>query len=130
MTSLDLKEFMLAIGEKNAELENIIQATEFEPFLFHHYQDVIKKYMIIGGMPESINTYLNTNNFNEVYKTKKNILREINDDITKYAPVNMRAKIMQCLDSVPIQLSKPHTKFQYAKIDKAAARRDYEKSLN
>ena len=67
---------------------------------------LLKEYFIVGGMPEAVQTWIDTHDYEEVQKVQKAILNDYADDFSKHAPVNQLAKIRWIWDSVPVQLAK------------------------
>jgi len=74
-------------------------------------------------MPEAVQTWIDTHDYEEVQKVQKAILNDYADDFSKHAPVNQLAKIRWIWDSVPVQLAKENNKFifSYVKEGKRAA---------
>jgi predicted AAA+ superfamily ATPase len=93
------------------------------------YEQLLREFLVIGGMPEVVNTFLNTNNFYEVFETQKKILKAYEDDIQHYAKNTEKPKIKLCYESIPKQLAKEYTKFQYKTIEKQGSAKKYENSL-
>ena len=94
--------------------------------------------MCIGGMPEVIDTYIRTNDFNEVRKVQKRILLSFESDFGTHLNNNneiifddsTRAKIIATFHSIPNQLAKDNPKFQYSVITKNAKSREYKSSID
>lgn len=55
--------------------------------------DLFRKYAVVGGMPEAVNTFLETNNISDVYEVQQNIIEEYKDDMVKYAADEVKARI-------------------------------------
>ena len=55
--------------------------------------DLFRKYVVVGGMPEAVNTFLETNNISDVYEVQQNIIEEYKDDMVKYAADEVKARI-------------------------------------
>ncbi|MBQ6481802.1 MAG: ATP-binding protein [Anaerolineaceae bacterium] len=70
-------------------------------------------YMLIGGMPQAIDTFLQTNNFSDVDEAKRDILNLYEDDFRKIDPTG---KISLMFDSIPAQLSGNASRFQVSKV--------------
>ena len=75
--------------------------------------ETYKKYFIVGGMPEAVRTFVETDSYMKVQIVQNNILNEYVADMTKYADASTGVKIRACYDSVPAQLAKENVKFQY-----------------
>ncbi len=134
MFSLDFEEFLWAYGYDSSAIDNL--KTFFDDIkalpeaLNNKLHQLMKEYMVVGGMPAVVNTFFETNNFQSVYKKQLAILEEYEDDIKKYATIPDRQKIKDCYYSIPRQLSKEYTKFQFKTVDSKGSSRKYENSLN
>lgn len=133
MFSLDLEEFMWAQGiyeDTIASLRDYFVKMETIPAAIHEkYRRLLLDYLIVGGMPEVVNTYIETKDYRKVYETQNKILNAYHADIEKYAKNTDIPKIKKIYDSIPRQLSKEYTKFQYKTVEKQGSRRKYENSI-
>ena len=134
MYAMDFEEFLIAL-DKKMWIDEIKRCYEQnEPIVIHDkLLDLYRTYLYIGGMPESINSYINgqENIFNYKEKIKKNIIDAYISDMSKYIEnIFEGAKIEQIYKSIPSQLGNRSKKFQYAKINKNARSRDYELPLD
>ncbi len=134
MFSLDFEEFMWAYGYDETAINYLksyflSKKTIPEP-LNSKFHQLIREYMVVGGMPDVVNTFFKTNNFQAVYRKQLSILAEYEDDIRKYATIPEKQKIKDCYYSIPRQLSKEYTKFQFKTIEPKGSARKYENSLN
>ena len=83
------------------------------------------QYLIVGGMPEAVNTFFASRDLNAVRDVQKRILTSIKDDFGRYKDKNGNDKINEvlkiraeaCLESLPSQLSKDYKKFQYSLVN-------------
>ena len=66
-------------------------------------------YMLVGGMPQAVNTYLDTLNLSEVDKVKRNIIELYFDDFSKIDP---SGKISRLFTSIPSELTKNASRYQ------------------
>lgn len=87
--------------------------------------DYFKEYMIVGGMPQAVEMYANTRDFEKVDKIKRNILNLYREDIRKYAE-DLNLKVDQIFDTIPSQLQKHEKKFNISSLDENARYRNYE----
>ena len=90
--------------------------------------DYFRQYMIVGGMPQAVQEYINTKDFNEVDKIKRNILDLYRQDIGKHAK-EYHLKVESIFDEIPAQLQKHEKKFKFSSINKQARFRDYEDAM-
>ena len=134
MYSLDFEEFLWAMGktpEAIAVLKDYFDKKEkVDNGIHEHFLMLLREYLAVGGMPEAVNVFLKTNNFQEVYQTQKKILESYREDIKHYAAPVTRQKISDCYLSIPRQLAKEYTKFQYKVVSKDGSARRYENCLN
>lgn len=91
--------------------------------------DYLKQYFVIGGMPEAVETYLKTENFDAVREVHRDILRAYDLDFVKHAPPDLVMKITDCFHSIGSQLSKENKKFIYSVVREGARARSYEEAL-
>ena len=82
----------------------------------------------MGGMPQAVLEYLNTNDYNKVDRVKRDILTLYRNDISKYAK-GYEYKVLSIFDEIPSQLSKHEKKFSLSAIEKEARFRDYEEAF-
>lgn len=80
--------------------------------------------MLLGGMPQAIDTYVKSKDFEKVDKTKKNILTLYRADVSKYAE-GYENRVLSIFDEIPSQLSKKEKKFVLSSISKNARQRNY-----
>lgn len=128
LNPLDFEEFLWSMGEET--LFDLIRKlyndhTKVEDLIHRKAMDLFKKYMIIGGMPQAVMKYLETKDFEETDKVKRNILKLYREDIDKHA-LNYKMKVRALFDEIPSQLSKHEKKFQITSLYKDAKARDYE----
>jgi len=101
---MDYEEFRWAIGDTNSTelLEQFFVAKR--PLQAAHRKTMrdFRLYLLVGGMPQSVNTYLDTNNLSLVDKTKRSIIRLYLDDFQKIDPSGMAENLFK---NIPSQLS-------------------------
>ena len=73
-------------------------------------------YLLVGGMPKIVDTYIQTNSLINVLELQKGIIENYKMDILKYASDTSKQKIINCFDSIPSQLTKANKKFLYKDI--------------
>lgn len=77
-----------------------------------------RTYLVVGGMPEVVETYLNEQKIISTIDVQAEILLSYERDMTKYADNSLSNKIISAFDSIPVQLAKDNQKFQYKVISK------------
>ena len=90
---------------------------------------LLKDYFIIGGMPEAVQTWLDTHDYEEVEEVQKEILNDYADDFSKHAPLKDLAKIRWIWDSVPVQLAKENNKFVFSHVKEGKRSAELEDAL-
>lgn len=127
---LDFEEFLWALNQHDAiklirESFNIDSPTPLHQFFLDYY----KKYLCIGGMPQVVKEYIETDDYNFVMSSQKNINDAYIADMSKYATPSETMRIMSVFNSVPSQLAKENRKFQYSQIKTGARAVLYETPL-
>ena len=93
--------------------------------------DLYYDYLVIGGMPEVVKEYINSNSTINAIDYQKNIIESYKNDITKYCDdANAANKILATFDSIPIQLAKDNKKFQYKLIKNGGTSTIFGESIN
>lgn len=129
MYKLDFEEFLIANDQK--QLAEFIEVSykKCRKNAFHSVAlDYLKKYLVIGGYPSVVSTYLDTNDYNLVNLKQNEVLKNINSHIFKNYNGN-QSKILYSLQSIPVQLFKENKKFQYGIIKKGARQSEYKESI-
>lgn len=111
MYPLDYEEFRWALDD-NVSLKIIKQLFESRtPLDVSHRKAMndFRLYMLVGGMPQAINTYLETNNLSLVDQTKREIIRLYLDDFQK---IDSTGKIERLFLNIPAQLSRNISRYQ------------------
>ena len=129
MTSLDFEEFLWALGYKEEQIEDLYQhMIELKPLTKMQYDVMLsnfKDYMIVGGMPAIVNTFVTNKNFSGILKMQQQILLDYEEDITKYAGGLDKTKILNAYRKIPVFLGNENKKFQISKITNGARNREY-----
>lgn len=134
MRTLGFEEFIWALGaEVNLKemLAPYVDGAKRVPEAMHNsLNKYLQEYMVVGGLPEVVDTYIATKDFYQVHLLQEKILRDYQDDIAKYALNQDKIKAKQCFLSIPRQLSKENHKFQYSVVEKKATARKFTSSLD
>lgn len=113
-----------------AYLQNCLQtATPVPEALHRRMRELLLQYTVVGGMPDVVQTFVNTKNMSEVLQMQRDIVRSYEDDMIKYADAKDKAVIRECFQSIPKQLSKENKKFQYSVVKKGATASKFAGSL-
>ena len=128
---LDFEEFLWALGKKGATgMIKECYTTNTPCSLHQHFMDIFRLYLCLGGMPQVLNTYLQTENFDEVALIQRFIVDSYIADMAKYAQPTDTVKIMAAYNSIPSQLAKENKKFQYKLIKSNARSQHYETAID
>jgi predicted AAA+ superfamily ATPase len=127
----DFEEFLWAVSGKDAAkiIRDCYDANS-SCSIHEHFMAQFRLYLSIGGMPQVINTYLNTSNFDEVATTQRGIVDAYIADMAKYSQPTDTVKIMATFNSVPSQLAKENKKFQYKFIKSGARSYQFETAID
>ncbi len=131
MYPLDFEEFLWATNNEN--LIPIISKCfdSKKPLgqaMHRKIMNVFRQYLIVGGMPQAVNEYVLTKDFEKVDLIKRDILTLYRNDVVKHASGYER-KVESIFDEIPAQLQKHEKKFNLASISKRARFREYEDAL-
>lgn len=113
---MDFEEFLWAMGSDilAGEIREHFESNEAMPSAVHLLAlEFYQKYLVIGGMPESVQKYVDTHSYLECRSVQQSILNGYNADMGKYAKPATTVKIRACFNSIPAQLAKENRKFQY-----------------
>lgn len=113
---MDFEEFLWAMNMDilAEDIRTHFNSNEAMPASVHHLAlDYYQRYLIIGGMPESVGKYVETHSYLECRTVQQSILNGYNADMAKYAKPGTTVKIRACFNSIPAQLAKENRKFQY-----------------
>ena len=133
MYPLDFEEFLWAndIGEPiiNMLRKCLEEAKPVQEAIHNKMRQLLLQYTVVGGMPDVVQTFVNTKQMNDVLSIQRDIIRSYEDDMVKYAEKADKSRIKECFQSIPKQLSKENKKFQYAVIKKGSTASKYMGSL-
>ena len=122
MYPLDFEEFLWANGFSPAVIDSVKSCFENEmvvPEGVHKaMMELLYRYVIVGGLPEVVNCFLETKNIELIYKLQRNLIAEYEEDMVKYADDADKPNIRECFESIPKQLAKENKKFQYSVVRK------------
>lgn len=127
MYPMDFEEYIWACGESmliDFIKECYQKRTSLPDALHRKIMQLFKEYMIVGGMPQVIKSYLSTKDFNAAEREKSTILTLYRGDIAKHAGAQT-LKVESIFDSIPSQLSKHEKRFKLAALAERARMRDY-----
>ena len=134
MHSFDFEEFLWARGVTEEALDvlrGFYERREVVPDAVNRkYSDLLREYLIVGGMPAVVKAYAASGDFGPVQEEQEKILASYVDDIHKYADTTDIPKIEACYRAIPRLLAKENRKFKYAEVEKGGSERKYASSVD
>lgn len=127
---MTFREFLTALGKKD-----LVQLLEMQDWALitamkSRYIDLLRQYYFIGGMPEAIKVFIDTQNLDEVRQVQRNLLMAYEQDFSKHiADGSTVKKVRSIWAAIPEQLAKENKKFIYSQMQKGARSKDYEIAL-
>lgn len=124
MYPLSFKEFLIAIGKEYLieEIQKHFNNNERMDKSIHELcLKLYRTYLVVGGMPEVVQTYLEEGKVISAIDIQAEILESYERDMTKYAENRLSNKIISAFDSIPVQLAKGNKKFQYKVVSKGGS---------
>lgn len=131
MHPMDFEEFLWAMGEENLMPFIKRQFESVKPLgdsLHRKAMDYFRKYMIVGGMPQAVEKFVETADFNEVDRIKRRIINLYRNDIHKYAG-GEESRVATIFDEIPGQLQRHEKKFRLSALSENARMRDYSEAF-
>ena len=131
MYPMNFPEFLRADGGQNiynalVRMQNEASLTELYTVPLEKY---LRSYYIVGGMPEAVNEWVETHDYERIEKVQDNILLDYGSDFSKHAPKTEIAKLEWIWDSIPKQLAKENNKFMFSHVKEGKRAKDLEDSL-
>lgn len=129
MHSMDFEEFLWAKGyndEFTADLlSHMLDVRPLSELQMDTLMSLFRDYVIIGGMPEVVSTYVRNKNFSGTLDIQRQLLKDYEEDITKYVEGLDKAKVKAVYNHISTFLAKGNKRFQITKIARNARNRDY-----
>lgn len=133
MHPLDFEEFLWANGISGKVIDTVKSCFKKESVIpegVHKVMmELLYRYVIVGGLPEVVNTFLETKNIELTYQMQRNLIAGYEEDMVKYASDADKARIRECFESIPKQLAKDNKKFQYSVVRKGSRSSQYISSI-
>ena len=127
---LNFEEFLLARGEE--QLLALISGNEWELVKQFKvkYINLLRQYYYVGGMPEAVLYFTETEDYHEVRQIQLRILTSYEQDFSKHAPSEIVPRIRMLWNAIPAQLAKENRKFIYSVVKKGSRAKDFELALS
>lgn len=126
MFPLDFEEFLWAMGNEmmwpaiEQHFSKGIPMGDFHREAMRYFRE----YMIVGGMPQAVLSYVESKDFQKVDVVKRRILKLYHDDIKKYA-LRLEMRVTAVYEEIPGQLQKHEKKFVLSSLKEGARMRTY-----
>ena len=132
MFPLDFEEFAIACGVQEVVIENLKECfnsqMQVDSIVHNKMLEIFKLYLIIGGMPAVVQSYIDTNNIQNVIAEQKSILQMYKMDISQY-DVNNKLYIEDIFDLIPAELNTQNKRFILKKLNENLKFNRYEDSF-
>ena len=132
MYPMDFEEFMIALGEDDLvdRIKNCFYHDEKMPSALHDLAlERYRQYLVVGGMPECVNQFIETKDYILIRNTQNMILTSYLSDMSKYNVTNEIKKTRLTYDNITVQLSKKNSRFQYKLIKKGGRSSEFENAI-
>lgn len=133
MYPMDFEEWLWANGIEQQHIEYLRDCLQKEtPVIEGMHQrmrELLLRYVVVGGMPEAVKTFLEIHNMNNVQDVQRGIVETYKSDMLKYALQEDKSRIRECFESIPAQLARENKKFTYSVIRSNARSTQYLGSL-
>ena len=126
---LTFLEFLQAIGEEG--LYKFLLKKDFTsmPAFKQKYEDLLKQYYYVGGMPEVVAEFSRTKDYQKVRQIQLMLLNDYEQDFSKYTTNTTAVRLREVWHSIPAQLAKENKKFIYGVIREGARAKEYELAI-
>ena len=134
MYPMDLEEFYIANGLGKDVIEKIhqcfIEKTEVSEFVHNTLIEMFYRYLIVGGMPEAVQCYIDTQDLNKVSNIHNKIIRDYKKDFTKYETIDKKLKLINTYNLIPSELNQKNKRYTFNKLDNEFKFNRYEYTFN
>ena len=134
MHSLSFEEFLWACGIERSLIETLksyfASKTQVPVAVNNKMLELLREFLVVGGMPEVVQNYAESNDLKSVHELQKNIYSDYVNDIARFAKPDIKIKAERCFKSIPNQLLKENHKFQYSQVERKGTARKFECSLD
>ena len=133
MYPMDFEEFMIANNVSKTTLEMLKAKFEtcqpVDEFIHQKLLSLFFIYLIVGGMPDAVKTYIATKDIREVDKVQRDIVALYKEDFSQYESEDKKLKLISIYDIIPAELNKQNKKFVFTMLDKELKFDRYENSF-
>ena len=112
---LDFEEFLMALGKDGLLKmcrDSFLAMAAIPSAVHEELVSLYRSYLVVGGMPKAVSTYVESRSYLPVGEVQKGILSDYRNDIAKYADDSAKVLAQRAFDTIPAQLAKENHKFQ------------------
>ena len=133
MYPMDFEEFMVANSVSKTTLDMLKEKFEtcspVDEFIHQKLLSLFFVYLIVGGMPDAVKTYIETKDIREVDKVQRDIITLYKEDFSQYEHEDKKLRLKSIYDIIPAELNKQNKKFVFTMLDKELKFDRYENSF-
>lgn len=110
MYPMDFEEWLWANGINQSVIDllkkSLVDETPVPTAIHNRMRQLLVQYVIVGGMPRSVSTFMDTHDINKMIAVQQGIVEDYKSDMIKYANPGDRSRIRECFESIPRQLAR------------------------
>ena len=129
MHSMDFEEYLWACGYDQSLVDDLyrhmVEVKPLSALMIQRMTALFRDYLVLGGMPEVVNTFVTQKNFSGTLSLQRQLLQDYEEDITKYAVGMEKAKVLAVYRHISTFLSQENKRFQVTKLSPNARNRSY-----
>lgn len=133
MYPMDFEEFMIANSVSQTTLdmlkEKYMRLEPVDDFIHQRLLAMFFVYLIVGGMPDAVRTYVETKDIREVDKVQHDIIGLYKEDFSQYEQEDRKLRLKAIYDLIPAELNKQNKKFVFTMLDRELKFDRYENSF-
>ena len=125
MYPLSFLEFLEAVGKDR--YKKLITNLDYKNITLFKadFEELLKEYLFVGGMPEAVDSFAKNHNFDDVRKIQNALINGFVSDFSKYNTAFDTLKTKMVWDSIPSQLAKDNSKYIFKYLKKGARASDF-----
>jgi len=129
MYPMTYREFLLAMGERG--LCDALTQGDYATVnsLLSKYEELLKSYLFVGGMPEAVQEFADNGDYGQVRKIQKELLEVYESDFGKHITGHGLSRVRGVWNAIPMQLSKENKKFFFGKVKEGGRFAEYETAI-
>lgn len=131
MFPMSFEEFVIADGGEKyiAGIKSLAFEREISELYTVPLEKYLKNYYIVGGMPEAVQTWVDTHDYREVEEVQDRILKDYADDFGKHTTPDTATKVRLIWEAIPSQIARDNNKFIFSHVKQGARAKDLEDAL-